>query len=72
MTRFCISSNGIFFYSSTTCKTSQVLFAGVPGGFGLGSRIFAHLLIGLIRAEILILKGTLNRIRQINALKAVL
>ena len=38
-------------------KTSQVLFAGVPGVFSLGSNVFAHLLIGpSIQAEI-ILKG---------------
>ena len=29
-----------------TCETSQVLLAGMPGGFSLGSPIFAHLLIG--------------------------
>ena len=29
-----------------TCQTSQVLLAGVSGGFSLGSPIFAHLLIG--------------------------
>ena len=29
-----------------TCKTSQVLLAGVPGGFSRGSPVFAHLLIG--------------------------
>ena len=31
---------------SATCETSQVLLAGVPGGFSQGSPIFAHLLIG--------------------------
>ena len=30
-----------------TCETSQVLLAGVPGGFSGGSSVFAHLLIGL-------------------------
>ena len=30
-----------------TCETSQVLLAGVPGGFSRGPPIFAHLLIGL-------------------------
>ena len=30
-----------------TCETSQVLLAGVPGGFSRGSLVFAHLLIGL-------------------------
>ena len=30
----------------TTCETSQVLLAGVPGGFSRGSPVFAHLLIG--------------------------
>ena len=30
-----------------TCETSQVLLAGVPGGFSRGSPVFAHLLIGL-------------------------
>ena len=29
-----------------TCETSQVLLAGVPGGFSRGSPGFAHLLIG--------------------------
>ena len=29
-----------------TCETSQVLLAGVPGGFSRGSPVFAHLLIG--------------------------
>ena len=29
-----------------TCETSQVLLAGVPGGFSRGSTVFAHLLIG--------------------------
>ena len=29
-----------------TCETIQVLIAGVPGVFSLGSSIFAHLLIG--------------------------
>ena len=29
-----------------TCETSQVLLAGVPGGFSRGSSIFTHLLIG--------------------------
>ena len=28
------------------CETSQVLLAGVPGGFYRGSPVFAHLLIG--------------------------
>ena len=27
-------------------ETSQVLLAGVPGGFSQGSPVFAHLLIG--------------------------
>ena len=30
-----------------TYETSQVLLAGVPGGFSRGSPVFAHLLIGL-------------------------
>ena len=30
-----------------TCKTRDVLLAGVPGGFSWGSPVFAHLLIGL-------------------------
>ena len=30
-----------------TCETSQVLLAGVPGGFSWGSPIFVHLPIGL-------------------------
>ena len=29
-----------------TCETSQVLLAGVSGGFSRGSPVFAHLLIG--------------------------
>ena len=29
-----------------TCETSQVLLAGVPGGFSRGSPVFVHLLIG--------------------------
>ena len=29
-----------------TCETSQVLLAGVPGGFSQGSPVFPHLLIG--------------------------
>ena len=29
-----------------TCETSQVLLAGVPGGFSRDSPVFAHLLIG--------------------------
>ena len=29
-----------------TCETSQVLLAGVLGGFSQGSPVFAHLLIG--------------------------
>ena len=29
-----------------TCETSQVLLAGVAGGFSWGSPVFAHLLIG--------------------------
>ena len=29
-----------------TCETSQVLLAGLLGGFSRGSPIFAHLLIG--------------------------
>ena len=29
-----------------TFETSQVLLAGVPGGFSRGSPVFAHLLIG--------------------------
>ena len=29
-----------------TCETSQVLLAGVPGGFSRGPPVFAHLLIG--------------------------
>ena len=29
-----------------TCETSQVLLAGVPGGFSRGSPVFAHPLIG--------------------------
>ena len=29
-----------------TCETSQVLLAGVQGGFSRGSTVFAHLLIG--------------------------
>ena len=35
--------------SSTTlaqCETSQVLLAGVPGGFSQGPFVFAYLLIG--------------------------
>ena len=28
-----------------TCETSQVLLAGVPGGFSRGSPVFTHLLI---------------------------
>ena len=28
-----------------TCETSQLLLAGVPGGFSRGSLVFAHLLI---------------------------
>ena len=33
----------LFFNHSTlgTCETSQVLFAGVPGGFPRGSHVFA-------------------------------
>ena len=29
-----------------TCETSQVLLAGVPGGFSRGPPVFAHLQIG--------------------------
>ena len=29
-----------------TCETSQVLLAGVPGGFSRGSPVFADLMIG--------------------------
>ena len=29
-----------------TCETSQVLLAGLSGGFSRGSSVFAHLLIG--------------------------
>ena len=29
-----------------TCETSQVLLAGVSGGFSRGSPVFPHLLIG--------------------------
>ena len=29
-----------------TCETSQVLLAGVPGGFSRGSPVLAHLLFG--------------------------
>ena len=29
-----------------TCETSQVLLAGMPGGFSGGPPVFAHLLIG--------------------------
>ena len=29
------------------CETSQVLLAGVPGGFSPGTPVFTHLLIGL-------------------------
>ena len=29
-----------------TCKTSQILLAGVSGGFSRGSPVFAHLLVG--------------------------
>ena len=36
-----------------TCETSQVLLAGVPGGFSRGSPVFAHLLISVA----FILKG---------------
>ena len=32
--------------AQATCETSQVLLAGVPGGFSLGSPVFAYLLIG--------------------------
>ena len=44
--RSVIIHTGVVGFIDETCKTKQVLLAGVQGGFSRGSPVFAHLLIG--------------------------
>ena len=43
-----------------TCETSQVLVAGVSGGFSRGTPVSPHLPVWLVSMSEIFLKGTLN------------